>query len=121
MEEILKIILSEQWAIMGLFVLTLLGIYKLAKWFGASYLKLQADHNTAFLKSFDAMIDKISTGDALHSDEHEMLLKTIWDRHDKNNTQHELMIVMIKENTDNIKMTHNSIENLNNLIKKEAL
>jgi len=117
MEEILKQILTDHWIVAWLFIITLVGLYKIAKWFWIWYLKLQEEHNKAFLKSFDAMIEKISSGDNMHSEEHDMLLKTISDRHDNNNKQHNLMIGMIKENTDNIKLTHESIESLNAEIK----
>jgi len=114
--EILPIIFSEQWAIVWLFLTTLFWLYKIAKWFGASYLKLQEEHNKAFLKSFDNMIDKISTGDEAHSKEHSRIMDFLEDKHKNNNVEHKDIIKLVwqidwnvKKNTDNIEILSKEI------------
>ena len=120
METILNTVLSESGIVAMLFVLMLFWTYKLAKWFLWKYLDLSQEHNKSFLSSFDKMVDKVGgladnviDGNQQHSNEHKTLMRLIANRHDTNNTQHEKMMVLIDDNTENIKLTHDSIKKLN--------
>ena len=117
MEELLKLILSEKGIVAGLFILTLYWIYKVAKWFWAWYLKLQEEHNKSFLKSFDAMIEKISTGDKTHSEEHNKIMEFLEDRHTNNNQQHIEIIKLVWEIDWNVQKNTHNIDILSQEIK----
>jgi len=125
---ILNAVLSENGIVAMLFILMLVWVYKLAKWFLAKYLDLSQEHNKSFLSSFDRMVDRVwiladnvIDWNKQHSDEHNKLMNIIWDRHDNNNLQHKKMMTLISENTDNIKETHNSIKSLHNKIEWKKL
>ena len=120
MEQILTTVLSENWMMAFLFILTLFGFYKVAKWFWTWYLKLQEEHNKSFLWSFNNMIEKISTGDKTHSEEHNKIMEFLEDRHTNNNQQHIEIIRLVWEidwnvqkNTENISILSKEILAIN--------
>jgi len=117
METILNTVLSENWIMAFLFILTLIGFYKIAKWFGASYLKLQEEHNVAFLWSFNNMIEKISDGDTTHSKEHISIMEFLNEKHTTNSEEHIKIINLVWEIDGNVKENAKNISN----ISKEIL
>ena len=123
METLFSAILSQSGIVALLFVFMLLWTYKLAKWFLWKYLDLSQEHNTSFLKSFDKMVtkvwdlaDNVIEWNKSHSQEHDKIMTTLDTKHKNNALQHDKMIQRIEENTDNIKLTHISLEKLNEKI-----
>jgi len=123
MEDFAKTILSEEGIVALLFFFLLAGVIWALKWFWAQYINLTKEHNLAFLKSFDRIVGKVGDladgvvqGNNNHSKEHKDIGKFLDEKRVENMKQHEVMINQIKENNDNIKLTHESVKDLHNLI-----
>ena len=123
MEELLLKIFSENWLIALMFVCTLYFVIKALKWGINNYLIIIKDHNKNFLISFDKIVDKVwDLADSVtkwnneHSKEHETIVKFLNEKRNENLEQHKKMLNQIKENNENIKMTHSSVTSLHNLI-----
>jgi len=117
MEELLKWIFSEKGIVTWLFIITLIWIGRFAKWFWGSHLKLQEEHNKAFLDRFDSMIEKITIWDTIHSDEHNKIMEFLEDKHKNNNSEHREIIKLVweidwnvRKNTDNIEILSKQIQ-----------
>jgi len=94
MENILNTILSENWIIALLFVLTLIWVYKFTKWFWEKYfkalenyheikLKAENEKNISFLKAVSDIVEQVRAGDWMHTEEHKTINNNLIDWHAK--------------------------------------